>query len=92
MSDLERSVAFYSDVIGLPLALKVPERAAAFFWCGHPGKTMLGLWSQGSMPMGMTLHVAFDVELEDVLDAPSRLRALGQTPYSFFEREPTSRR
>lgn len=87
VSDLKRSVAFYGDVVGLPLALEVPERAAAFFWCGPPGKTMLGLWSLGSMPMRMQLHVAFDSALEDVLDAPARLRALGQTPYSFFESE-----
>jgi lactoylglutathione lyase len=87
VSDLGRSVTFYRDVVGLQLALEVPERAAAFFWCGAPGRTMLGLWAQGSMPMAMSLHIALDAELHDVLDAPRRLRALGQTPYSFFEQE-----
>ncbi|HXM56067.1 MAG TPA: VOC family protein, partial [Candidatus Dormibacteraeota bacterium] len=28
VSDLERSVAFYRDVVGLPLALEVPSRGA----------------------------------------------------------------
>ena len=84
VSDLSRSVAFYRDVVGLPVALEVPERDAAFFWCGARGKTMLGLWSLGSMPMGVNLHIAFDVELEHVLDSPGRLRALGVTPLSFF--------
>ena len=31
VSDLSRSVAFYRDVVGLPLALEAPERGAAFF-------------------------------------------------------------
>jgi lactoylglutathione lyase len=89
VTDLGRSVAFYRDVVGLPVALEVPERGAAFLWCGGPGKTMLGLWSLGSMPMGLNLHVAFDAELKDVLDAASRLRAVGVTPLSFFGQETT---
>jgi lactoylglutathione lyase len=87
VSDLGRSVAFYRDVVGLPVALEVPERGAAFLWCGAPGKTMLGLWSLGSMPIGLSMHIAFDAGLEDVLDSPGRLRALGVTPLSFFGEE-----
>ena len=87
VSDLGRSVAFYRDVVGLPVAFEVPERRAAFLWCGPSGKTMLGLWSLGSTPMGLNLHVAFDVELQHVLDAPARLRALGVRPLSFFGQE-----
>jgi lactoylglutathione lyase len=87
VSDLGRSVAFYRDVVGLPVALEVPDRGAAFFWCGAPGKTMLGLWSLGSMPIGLSMHIAFDAGLEDVLDSPGRLRALGVTPLSFFGAE-----
>jgi lactoylglutathione lyase len=87
VSDLSRSLAFYRDVVGLPVAFELPERGAAFFWCGGPGKMMLGLWSLGSIPIGLNLHVAFDAELEDVLDSSSRLRALGVTPLSFFGEE-----
>ncbi len=82
--DLGRSVSFYRDVVGLPMALEIPERGAAFFWVGDPGETMLGVWSLGSMPMGMSLHVAFCVELDDLLAAPGRLRESGVTPLSFF--------
>jgi lactoylglutathione lyase len=32
----------------------------------------------------MTLHVAFAVGLEDLLEAPAALRAKGVTPLSFF--------
>jgi lactoylglutathione lyase len=87
VSDLSRSVAFYRDVVGLSLALEVPERGVAFLWCGAPGKTMLGLWSLGSTPIGLSLHIAFDVELEHVLDSPGRLKALGVRPLSFFGEE-----
>ena len=31
VGDLGRSVAFYRDVVGLPPALELPERGAAFF-------------------------------------------------------------
>jgi len=88
VADLERSVAFYRDVVGLPVALELPERGAAFHWIGRPGQAMLGLWSIGSAPMGMRLHVAFEMALADVRAAPERLRAQGIQPLSFFG-EPT---
>jgi len=87
VADLERSIAFYRDVVGLPVALEVPERSAAFMWIGAPGRAMLGLWSIGSAPMNMTLHVAFAMSLEDVLAACGRLRAARVTPLSFFAEE-----
>jgi len=45
---------------------------------------MLGLWSIGSAPMGMQLHIAFDMSLDDVLASPDRLLAQGIQPLSFF--------
>lgn len=92
VSDLQRSVGFYREVVGLPLALEVPERSAAFFWVGDPGRSLLGLWSLGTAPLGLTLHVAFEVALDDLLEAPRRLEARGITPLSFFgaqTREPS---
>ena len=85
--DVDRSVAFYRDVAGLEPALLVPERGAAFMWAGGRGRTMLGLWSLGSAPHGMSLHVAFAAPLETVLAAPGALRAHGLTPRSFSGRE-----
>ena len=61
VSDLPRSIVFYRDVVGLPLAFEVPERGAAFFWIAAPGEGLLGLWSMGSAPMGFLLHLAFRV-------------------------------
>jgi lactoylglutathione lyase len=85
--DVPRSVAFYRDVVGLQVALELPERNAAFLWIGAPGRSMLGLWGIGSSVNSMTLHIAFDAALADVLAAPERLRAQGLTPLSFFGTE-----
>jgi lactoylglutathione lyase len=87
VSDLNRSVAFYGDVVGLELALELPDRGAAFLWIAEPGKAMLGLWSLGSAPIGLSLHVAFKTSLDDVMGACERLRSLGVTPLSFFATE-----
>jgi lactoylglutathione lyase len=84
VSDMARSVAFYRDVVGLPVALELPERGAVFHWIGRPGQAMLGLWSIGSAPMNMQLHIALAMDLNDVLAAPARLRADGVEPLSFF--------
>jgi lactoylglutathione lyase len=89
VADVARSVAFYRDVVGLPVALELPERGAAFHWIGAPGRARLGLWSLGSAPMGLSLHLALSVELDDLLRAPARLEALGVAPLSFFG-EPTA--
>src|SRR6266540_5854948 len=85
--DVERSVAFYRDVVGLPLALDLPERNAAFLWIGERGRAMLGLWGIGSSVVSVNLHVAFQVALDDVLASPQRLREQGVIPLSFFGAE-----
>jgi lactoylglutathione lyase len=86
--DVPRSVAFYRDVVGLPVALELPERDAAFLWIGERGRrSMLGLWGIGSSVVSVTLHIAFDVAVDDVLVAPERLRTQGVTPLSFFGAE-----
>ena len=51
VADLDRSVAFYRDVVGLTVALELQERDAAFLWIGDTGEAMLGLWSLGSAPV-----------------------------------------
>jgi lactoylglutathione lyase len=84
VSDLDRSIAFYRDVVGLELAYEIPDRGGAFFWCGAAGDSMLGLWSLGSMPMSLSLHLAFAVDLDELLAAPQRLHAHGVQPLSFY--------
>jgi lactoylglutathione lyase len=88
VSDLDRSVAFYREVIGLRLAHVVEARGAAFFWIGHAGSAMLGLWTAGSGPARVHLHTAFRVSLADTMAAPRILRTAGITPLD-FEGRPT---
>ena len=79
--DLQRSVAFYRDVLGLAVGIEQPERPAAFFWVGGRGRSMLGIFTLGSWPTQMMQHhLSFQVKLEDLLTAPQRLRAAGLTP------------
>src|SRR3954471_22850540 len=85
VADLERSTRFYRDVVGLPVALEVPERGAAFHWIGEPGRAMLGLWSIGSAPVGRRLSGSFEMPREGVLAAPAALRDRGVEPLSFFD-------
>ena len=89
VSDLKRSIGFYRDVVGLTLALHVPERGAAFFWIGGPSEALLGLWSLGSAPVGLSLHIALKASLVDVLGACEALRSIDVTPLSFFGAETT---
>src|SRR5207248_444058 len=89
VSDLQRSIRFYRDIVGLQQAFEVSERNAAFFWIGDPSyssrHSMLGLWSVGTAPLGLNLHVAFEVAaINDLLDAPKRLKDQGIMPLSFF--------
>lgn len=83
VQDLEQSIGFYRDVVGLDLAYEDPTGQVAFFWIGGRGRSMLGLWSAGSSPNLMRLHTAFRTELGDVLAAPARLRTLGVEPLDF---------
>jgi lactoylglutathione lyase len=83
VSDLDRSVRFYRDALGLTVAHIFPERQVAFLWVGSPGGAMLGLWGMGSGPQRVTLHTAFTVSVEDVLGAPEARREAGITPLDF---------
>jgi len=87
VSNLDRSIVFYRDVVGLQLGLHERDRRAAFFWIGGPGHSMLGLWAAGAAPMAVCLHAAFATSLDEVLEAPRRLRQLGVTPLSFHAEE-----
>jgi lactoylglutathione lyase len=78
--DLDRSIAFYRDVVGLTLAHRIPERGAAFLWIGGRGRAMLGLWSIGTSPLTQRLHFSMEVPLDALLAAPARLRAAGVAP------------
>lgn len=76
-------MVFFGETLGLKLAQVFPDRKAAFYWIGRTGEAMLGLWEIGSAPLRLSLHVAFTVELSDLLRAPQRLRAANIIPRDF---------
>jgi lactoylglutathione lyase len=83
VADLKRSMDFYGDTLGIEQATVIPDRRVAFYWIGAPGKAMLGLWETGAAPQRLNLHIAFTVDLNDLLAAPARLREAGVTPLDF---------
>ena len=83
VSNLQRSMAFFGEVLGLQLAQVFEDRRVAFYWIGGRGGAMLGVWEVGSAPQRMRLHLAFRVDLADLLDAPARLRAANIPPRDF---------
>ena len=86
VADLARSSAFYRDVVGLPLALDLPERGAAFFWIGAPGRAMLGLWSLGSAPLEPRAARRIHRVARRRAGRLRPLRSQGVTPLSFCGR------
>ena len=82
VSDLDRSIAFYRDTLGLTLAHRVPARHAAFFWIGAPRQAMLGLWAIHTSPLFLRLHFAFQVGLDSVIESVTALQQAGIRPRS----------
>jgi lactoylglutathione lyase len=77
VADLDASIAFYRDRLGLELAQVIPARRAAFFWIGSRGNSMLGLWEGGAGPQKTTSHIAFATAPEAVIAAPRALQSAG---------------
>ena len=55
VSDLERSLLFYHDVIGLPIVERWPEPRVAV-WLGTGRHGVLGLWPPESGVPGVGIH------------------------------------
>ena len=83
VADLQRSMTFFGQTLGLELAEVFWERRVAFYWIGGRGNSMLGLWEVGTGPQRLSLHLAFRLDLKDLLDAPARLRAANAVPLDF---------
>jgi lactoylglutathione lyase len=81
--NLERSMAFYGQTLGLEIAEVFSARRVAFYWIGGRGNSMLGLWEVGTGPQRLSLHLAFRTDLKDLLQAPARLRAANVVPLDF---------
>jgi lactoylglutathione lyase len=61
--NLEKSIEFYEQVLGLTLGHVEQQRRIAFFWIGAPGQAMLGVWEVPEESWTKS-HFAFTVMLE----------------------------
>ncbi len=84
VANLERSIAFYREKIGLELAIEIPERGIAFFWVGGASSSMLGLWHAGAGPLRMISHFAFRMPESGVHAACDKLKQVGIKPLGFY--------
>jgi lactoylglutathione lyase len=88
VANLQRSMSFFGDALGLELAQVFPGRRVAFYWIGRRGDSMIGLWAAGMGPQRMNLHMAFSVDLDNLLQAADRFREANIIPLDFAG-EPT---
>ena len=78
--DLERSMRFYEEVLGLESGRHEAGRRAAFYWVGKDQSTMLGLWEappwivDGTSNIVRTQHIAFALALDDMENAIQNIR------------------
>ena len=83
VENLDRSIAFYRDIVGLELGARFEERKIAFFWVDDKRTGMLGLWETGTGPLKMRLHIALRMTKENLLRAPAALVHHGVQPLGF---------
>jgi catechol 2,3-dioxygenase-like lactoylglutathione lyase family enzyme len=82
--NLERSIDFYKNVLGLEQCYFEEKRRAAFFWIGKPKEAMLGLWEKPASEIDKR-HFAFRCDVEDVLHhSVSYLKERNLLPYNFL--------
>lgn len=66
VENLEKSIDFYTNVLGLERCTTMDSRRLAFFWIGKPKEYMLGLWKKPKKEIQMQ-HFAFKCDAEWVL-------------------------
>ena len=63
VENLEKSVAFYTNVLKLKQCRFEEERRLAFFWIGEDKQAMLGLWETPKEEIDLR-HFAFECDAE----------------------------
>ena len=84
VQNLEISIDFYKNILGLELCYFEQERRAAFFWIGKPKEAMLGLWEKPKSEIDIR-HFAFRCDKEDILNKSiDFLKKRNLHPYNFL--------
>ena len=87
VTNLEKSITFYKEVLGLHFCHKEEKRRIAFFWIGKPKEFMLGLWEKQAEEMEKR-HFAFRCDEEDILIRSVKyLKERSLEPYNFLNDE-----
>lgn len=85
VENLDRSIDFYSNVLGLKLCRYRADRGTAFFWIGNDKQFMLGLWKKPKDQIDIR-HFAFQCEPEWVLnESVNFLKSHNITCWNFLE-------
>lgn len=85
VEDLERSIDFYKNVLGLTECGYNDGRRIAFFWVGEPKGAMLGLWEKPKTEIDIR-HFAFRCDVDDVHNkAVGFLKERNLKPYNFLK-------
>jgi catechol 2,3-dioxygenase-like lactoylglutathione lyase family enzyme len=84
VENLEVSIDFYKNILGLEQCYFEKERRAAFFWIGKPKEAMLGLWEKPKLEIDRR-HFAFRCDTEFILnEATDFLKEQGLNPFNFL--------
>ncbi|MEM7346780.1 MAG: VOC family protein [Chloroflexota bacterium] len=65
VTNLEQSMRFYGETLGLEFARKEEARRVAFYWLGERGEAMLGLWEKPKDQV-IRQHFAFRATIDDI--------------------------
>ena len=85
VENLENSINFYKNILGLKQCYFEEERRTAFFWIGKPKEAMLGLWEKPKEEIDKR-HFAFRCEKDFILNNASEfLKNNGLKPYNFLK-------
>lgn len=96
VENLERSINFYKNVLGLEFCHYEEKRRIAFFWIGKPKEYMLGLWEKPKDESDRSTtgqdyriekrHFAFRCDVGDVLHkSVAWLKERNLKPYNFLK-------
>ena len=87
VSNLEKAIDFYKNILGLEHCHTEAQRRIAFFWIGKPKEYMLGLWEKPIAELE-NRHFAFRCGVDDILNnAIPFLKESGLHPYNFLKDE-----
>lgn len=89
VEDLDRSIQFYSEVIGLEQC-HYDERRAAFFWIGEAKQQMLGIWEKPKAEIDIR-HFAFECEPEWIINESIDWLKERNLPFRNFLKDGTER-